>query len=229
MLDFFAKRVFLTVVLFIYLAIFAVTGCSQEDDRFRVNFSGDGMHLFIEQEEFVEMYRITLWRRRPEIAVDGDFIGITYSGVRKYEIYQYENLPIMLILPGHKWTDTEIIPPRYYLQSKIWSFPELSNDTISGVNVVSALNYRYLRKEYNTNRATIAEVLRIISEGEKFKNTGEEVYILLLSSDSISEFVSGHSIMKDSDKYFIQIAPGENYTSISKELLEEIIGGPLPE
>ncbi|MDR0840561.1 MAG: hypothetical protein LBN26_04145 [Christensenellaceae bacterium] len=223
------KQVLLFALIFSFLGM--LVNCSKEDNRFQIYIMDDGMHLFVDDEEYIDA-TMTLWTSKPEATSESEFIGTTSNNRRKYKIYEFGDTPVMQVEPVHKWTDFENLP-WYILYKKGLAFPELSNDTIDGVNLVVRPGFHYLRQEYNINDDTISNVLDIILNGEKINSTGRLKYTLLLSSNSIPEFASGHDIMQDGDQYFIQVLLKKNYSSeyasIPKELLEEIIGGPLSE
>jgi hypothetical protein len=222
------------VIAILLLSCFVIlTGCFQITKHFKLDFLDDGAHLFIYDEEYIELYSADLWMITPEIILleiaTPKRIGTVHNHKQKYEIYQYEDLPIIVVERSHRWYEFDYSPIQYLMQQKSLVFPELSNNTIDGVNLIVRPGHDYLRPEYNANSDTINRVLTIIYDGEKRSIAGELKYTLLLISNDMPNFASWRDIKQVGNQYFIQVAPGNNYAPIPQELLEEIVGGPLPE
>jgi hypothetical protein len=215
-----------------------LSGCYAPKNRVNISKAADGIHVFINDEEYAEhtvesLQSPTIWNVLNR--VKREKLGVFEEDGVIYEIYQYEDSPHLFVMDTPKFLGKIGIgvPGMHNLAKKDFIYPELTTEAITGVNIVDFQSAECLRAEHNTDVETIAKVLKIINGSPQTTDITElqivrEEYDLILASDALPNCVAWHVILKKDDQYFIRISREKEYSIIPKELLEEVVGGPLP-
>jgi hypothetical protein len=219
----------LILSIVILWCIFIIQGCFS---RFTLEFLGNGARLFINGEEYIDEFSDTTWIAYPDHnIVDWEYIGKVKASERNksYKIYQCDQVPLVFLVPISSIFNYDDMA-HYSFRKKDMIFPELTIEQIASINLRRESNGEWLRAEYNTDVEIISKVLEVIKNSSLAENYGYDEFDLTLKSNKTPTYISWHKVSKNDDgQYFIQVAPGNNYAPIPLELLEEIIGGPLPE
>ncbi|MDR0841552.1 MAG: hypothetical protein LBN26_09280 [Christensenellaceae bacterium] len=226
------KRLKSLLVLMLAVICLAL-GCTKNSHNLKLEDTDDGGRLYIDGIEYVREFSTTLWTKE-YVATEEEYIGkvsvrwAPWNDLYKYEVYAYKNQPFVYLMPKQPFI-SGLVRAILHFQRKDIIFPELSVEAIDKIRLINAADYEPLNTKYNTNKETLQKLLEIIHGNERAHDIGWEKLYLTLVSDASPEYCSWHSISENNGQYYIQVAPGNNYAPIPRELLEEIIGGPLPE
>ncbi|MDR0841555.1 MAG: hypothetical protein LBN26_09295 [Christensenellaceae bacterium] len=230
-------RKVLRLIVFSCVCTLLFTGCFRTSDNLRLEYGEDGMHLYVDGIEYVERFSSeTLWdnwsNHDTAMESEPECIGQVVATIRnkkiQYDVYRYKDFQdFIFTMPRQTMFDFELLPLFHFFQKDI-VFPELSANTVNHIGILRSSDLKLLGITGIENNEVISKVLAIINGKARVKDNGWENFYIMLTSDAVPGFASWHSISENNGQYYIQVAPGNNYAPIPRELLEEIIGGPLP-